>query len=168
MRIGSVFVSTLLVIACVQSASAATTTPRIVGTTYEQNGSNVCGNSPSSSSGASGGPTAAYACRIDFSAAPTGKLISITRVSCLLVADGSPLYDVFLSTVKDGSDARMQRLEPAQVTQVGNVTTFLVNDDMSFLAGASPSIVMRLFDYGQLSLDCQIKGRSATSPESSN
>ena len=127
------------------------------GAYYEQNGSNECGHSSSSSSGASGGPPTVNVCKINFASPPNGKYLVIEHVACNLVLDALPLADVSLATASGANETRLLPLEPTLETQA-DALYYSLNDSVLYVANSAPRIVVHGVDDERFVMACQISG----------
>jgi hypothetical protein len=143
-----VFLTALAVMASVTTTRTASSAPIIVGKYYEENGTVGCVNN--------------NGCTLFFTAIPAGKILQITRVSCMIVEQQNRIAFVALGQ-RNATNAtlRRQHLKVSLTGGTAGLRRFAVNEEADLIIGPGiqPGIQIVTDLVETSSLDCQIVGR---------
>jgi len=143
------FLTALTVMATVTITGTASSAPLIVGNYYEENGSVGCG---ASSNG----------CALFFTAVPAGKILLITRVSCLITEEDNRIVFVTLGQ-RNPTNAvfRRQYLKVTRLSGTTGLNRFAVNEEANLLIGpkVQPGVQLVTDLSEASSFECQIVGQ---------
>jgi hypothetical protein len=144
-----VFLAALVVTVALPTAQTASAAPIIVGKYYEENAGVGCG---ASSNG----------CALFFTAVPAGKILLITRLSCLITEEQNRIVSVTLGQ-RNGTNAvfRRQYFDVSLTGGTAGLRRFAVNGEAELLIGSNiqPGVQVVTDLVEATSFECQIVGQ---------